>query len=93
MSGERRKHRREQLSRYCSVECPSEQWSCSGRIRDVSDGGMRLQVLAEPRMADAVNLYMLDDEGQELVRQGVVAWSRKQAFPRVGAVVGLRFVN
>jgi hypothetical protein len=81
------------MSRYCSVECPSEQWSCSGRVRDVSDGGMGVQVLAEPGMKEEINLYMLDEEGQELVRRGVVAWSRKQAFPRVGAVVGLRLVN
>jgi c-di-GMP-binding flagellar brake protein YcgR len=92
MSANRRKHEREPVLRYCAIECSLQRWSCRGKIRDISDGGIGVEVLKAPDIRDEIKLYMFDEKGRQLVKDAVVAWCSKNAAPGLGSMVGLQFV-
>jgi len=91
MQADRRKYVRKRVSKNCSVACRSGRWSCSGTIRDVSDGGVGLDTLKAPCKKDEILLLMLDDGGRTHQLRGHVVWSREKALPGVGAMVGVRY--
>jgi hypothetical protein len=88
----RRKHERKTLQKYCSIECLSEEWSCSARIKDLSDGGIGIETFKVPKIKDEVHVYMLGDAGEQVKRKAVVAWSRSVSSSERVPVMGLRFV-
>jgi hypothetical protein len=79
------------MSKNCSVACRSGRWSCSGTIRDVSDGGVGLDTLKAPRKEDEILLLMLDDGGRTHQLRGHVVWSREKPLPGVGTMVGVQY--
>jgi hypothetical protein len=91
MQADRRKYVRKKMARNCSVACRSGRWSCSGTIRDVSDGGVGLDVLKAPRDQDEILLLMLDDAGSTRQLRGHVVWSQDKQLPGVGAMVGVEY--
>ena len=91
MQVDRRKFVRRKMSWNCSVACRSGRWSCSGTIRDVSDGGVGLDTLKAPRDKDEILLLMLDDAGRARQLRGHVVWARDKHLPGVGATVGVAY--
>jgi c-di-GMP-binding flagellar brake protein YcgR len=89
---DRRRNERKTLQKYCSIECLSEQWSCSGRIKDLSEGGIGVESFKVPRIKDEVHVYMLGDAGEQVRRKAVVAWSRSGPFTEGVSMMGLQFV-
>jgi c-di-GMP-binding flagellar brake protein YcgR len=88
---DRRKHTREAVAQTCSVECASEGWSCSGEIKDISDGGMGLEMMKAPKVRDEMTLYMMDQGERPSVKKGMVAWVKEKTSLEVNAMVGLQF--
>ncbi len=91
MQVDRRKHVREKMSKNCSVACRSGRWSCSATIRDISAGGVGLDILKTPRNRDEVMLLLLEDGGRTRQLRGHVVWSREKTLPGVGAMVGVEY--
>lgn len=87
----RRKYEREPVAQYCSVECSSEGWCCGGKIKDISEGGMRIEMLKVPGVRAEMVLYRIDEGERQSVRKAVVAWVRERTAPEVRAMVGLQF--
>jgi hypothetical protein len=93
MFTDRRKHQRASVEQYCSVECSSEGWSCGGRIKDRSEGGVGLEMLKTPAIRAEMMLYTIEQENSQSVRKAVVAWVRERTSPEVRALVGLQFAQ
>jgi hypothetical protein len=91
MSVDRRTHEREAVAQYCSVECSAEGWSCGGKIKDISEGGMGLEMLKVPKVRDEMMLYMIEERERPSIKKAVVAWVRERTSPDVRALVGLQF--
>ena len=88
---DRRRYEREAVEQYCSVECSSEGWSCGGKIKDRSEGGMRLEMLKAPAVRAEMVLYTIEQGERQSIRKADVAWVRERTPPEVRALVGLRF--
>lgn len=93
MFSDKRKHKRKNVLKYCAVECPSGKWSCKGKVRDISQGGMGVEILKIPDIKDKITLYMLGEDGGELIKKGIVAWFKRIPSPRVGSMMGLQFIE
>ncbi|MEW6667435.1 MAG: PilZ domain-containing protein [Thermodesulfobacteriota bacterium] len=91
MLTDRRRHQREPVEQYCSIECSSEGWFCGGKIRDISEGGMRVDMLKVPDVKSELLLYTIESEQRQSVRKAIVAWVMVRAAPWVGASAGLQF--
>ncbi|MBN2124444.1 MAG: PilZ domain-containing protein [Deltaproteobacteria bacterium] len=92
MFGKRRSHAREAVTRDCTIECPSSQWSCRGMITNISEGGAGLVLEETPPTRNEIVLSMLDERGRELTRKGRVMWFINRTPPEEGATIGLKFV-
>ncbi|MBN1106972.1 MAG: PilZ domain-containing protein [Deltaproteobacteria bacterium] len=94
MSADRRKHERKPVEPlYCSVESLSGGWCCGGKIKDMSEGGMGLEMLKVPTLRDEMVLYMIEEGGTQSVKKAFVAWARQKAPPGVSTLVGLQFAQ
>ncbi len=89
---DRRKQERRIFINSCSAECPTQKWSCSGKTKDISEGGMCLDILKVPQKKDQLNVFMLDIKGRELIKKGLVSWLKENSYPEIGATLGLQFL-
>lgn len=92
MFQKRRKHKRESVIKACRVESSSGKWSCDGRVLNVSEGGIGLDIEMVTYPKDQVVVYMTGDDGKELIRTGLVAWFISKTPPEEGATIGLKFL-
>ncbi|MBW1804595.1 MAG: PilZ domain-containing protein [Deltaproteobacteria bacterium] len=87
----RRKQKRESVSQHCKVESSSGNWSCSGRVLNLSEVGAGLDLNDELHDRGELILYMTDENGRELVKKGFVIWYFNKMPPDTGSTVGLKF--
>jgi len=87
----RRKATRETISRECRVDCPKGNWSCSGKVLNMSQGGVGLDIDEIPDTKDEIVLYMTDEKGREMKKKAVIVWFIRKTPPEIGAMVGVKF--
>ncbi len=91
-SDDRRKHERKIFINTCSIECTTQKWSCSGKTKDISEGGMCVDILKVPKKKDQINVFLLDIKKHEFIKKGLVSWCKEHSYPEVGATLGLQFI-
>ncbi|MFH1487878.1 MAG: PilZ domain-containing protein [Pseudomonadota bacterium] len=87
-----RKHSRESVSGECRVESVSGNWAGKGRVLNISDSGMGLELDEELQTREKLTLYMTGDSGEEMQKKAVIAWYINKIPPDKGTTLGLKFV-
>ena len=88
----RRKHERSTVEGQV-VTCTSGRGSSAGRVMDVSEGGMRVDMDRVPAMHEEIQVHMTRDDGHESTRKAVVIWFIEKTPPGGGAIAGLQFIS
>jgi hypothetical protein len=91
MFPKKRKHKRDMITGTCRVESPQGMWSCEGRVINISEGGMGIDIERVPGFNEEILVYMRDAGGRELSKRGVVAWFINKTPPEEGAMLGVKF--
>ena len=74
-----------------TVFCVNGKWSSNGKVLDVSEGGMSVDMDHVPEMKQPVILHIRNGK-KELTREAVVVWYIKHVPPAAGAMVGLQYM-
>lgn len=87
----RRKHKREQVT-DCLIEGYSQEGAFDGKVVDLSDGGMKVNLAEVPDMTSPLTVYMTCASGRDIKKNAVVAWFVENMPPETGVLVGLKFI-
>jgi len=87
-----RKHPREAVSRECRVEGLSGTWAGKGKVLNISENGMGLELDEELQSKEKLRLYMTDESGEEMEKKAVIVWYINKIPPDKGTTLGLKFV-
>jgi len=87
----RRKHKRKNIE-SAKVECDSKHLSCEGKILNISDVGVALDIAGVPTGHEEFNLTIRYKNGKKLKQKAVVVWFIRKNAPDVGATVGMKFI-
>jgi hypothetical protein len=87
----RRKNKRKQL-KGAAVECESKHLSCVGKVLNISDRGIALDIAGVPTGHEEFDLKIKYKNGKKLKQKAVVVWFIRKNAPDVGATVGMRYI-
>ncbi|MFC1821385.1 PilZ domain-containing protein [Thermodesulfobacteriota bacterium] len=87
----RRKFKRKN-AKDATVECESRHLSCVGKILNISDGGIALDIAGVPTGHEEFDLTIKFKNGKKLKQKAVVVWFIRKNAPDIGATVGMRYI-
>jgi len=87
----RRKHAR-RIVEDCSVRCASKKWICPGKVLDISEGGVKVDMEVRPEITQNIELFMTDESGLQLKKKAVVVWYIRKSPPETGAIASLKYI-
>ena len=87
----RRKNKRK-IVKGATVECDSKHFSCDGKVLNISDGGIALDIAGVPTGHEEFDLKIRYKNGKKLKKKAVVVWFIRKNAPDVGATVGMKFL-
>ena len=88
----RRRHSRKKIEKFCTVSSPSGDWTCIGKMLNVSELGIQIELDERPEVKSELMVHV--DEGNECesIKKAIVIWMIKKPSPEVGSTVGLEFI-
>jgi hypothetical protein len=87
----RRRYKRKNI-KGATVECDSKHLSCDGKVLNIADGGVALDIAGVPAGHEEFDLTIKYKNGKKLKKKAVVVWFIRKNAPDVGATVGMRFI-
>ena len=87
----RRNNKRKNV-KGATVECESKHLSCFGKILNISNSGIAIDIAGVPTGHEEFDLTIKYKNGKKLKQKAVVVWFIRKIAPDVGATVGMKYI-